>query len=211
MVFEAFKIGSVSSVNPKKATARVYFPDDDGMVSYDLQVLQPTSFGNKDYSMPDVGADVVCGFLSSGSEEGFILGAVYSDGNPPPESTMDKRTVVFKDGTRIVYDRATHELTVTIGGTRIVANRTNVNVFCDTALISATQGVEIDTPATHITGTLTVDKLITGSGGLAISGGSGASVTGSLTTTGDVTAGGISLQGHTHTEQGDGSETSTAH
>ena len=43
---------------------------------------------------------------------------------------------------------------------------------------------------------------------MAISGGSGASVTGDLTTTGDVKAGPISLKTHTHTEQGDGAETS---
>ncbi|MFR4148362.1 MAG: phage baseplate assembly protein V, partial [Sutterella wadsworthensis] len=48
------------------------------------------------------------------------------------------------------------------------------------------------------TGTLTVMGLITGKGGLAISGGSGASVDGSLTTTGDVVAAGISLDTHTH-------------
>lgn len=39
----------------------------------------------------------------------------------------------------------------------------------------------------------------TGTGGMAISGGDGATVDGNLTTTGDVVAGGISLQDHTHT------------
>ena len=49
----------------------------------------------------------------------------------------------------------------------------------------------------------------TGTGGMAISGGDGATVDGNLTTTGDVEAGGISLQDHTHTCP-DG-ETSSAH
>ena len=71
--------------------------------------------------------------------------------------------------------------------------------------------VTLDTPATTLTGTLTVQGLITGKGGMAISGGSGASVTGDLTTTGDVKAGSISLKTHTHTEQGDGAETSGPH
>ena len=43
-----------------------------------------------------------------------------------------------------------------------------------------------------------MDKLITGAGGLSISGGSGAAVDGDLKTTGDVKAGGISLTGHVH-------------
>ena len=65
--------------------------------------------------------------------------------------------------------------------------------------------------ASSVKGTLTVQGLITGKGGMAISGGSGASVTGDLKTTGDVVAGAISLKTHTHTEQGDGAETSGPH
>lgn len=210
MVFDCIKIGTVSSADPAKATARVIFPDDDGLVSYDLQVLQINSFRNTDFAMPDVGTDVVCAFLSSGAEEGFILGAVYTDGNPPPESSMDKRTVVFKDGTRISYDRATHTLSADIEGTSIVADRNNVTITapaavtvnCTNATVNASSSVTIDTPKTDITGVLNVAGLITGKGGLAISGGSGgaaATVSGTLKTTGDVEAGGISLQGHTHT------------
>ena len=83
---------------------------------------------------------------------------------------------------------------------------------CDTATVEASSSVKVDTPTTTVTGdviiqkTLTVQKTatvvgtITGMGGFAISGGSGATckVTGSVETTGDVKAGGISLQGHTH-------------
>lgn len=221
MDLDRIKIGTVSSVNPEKATARVVFPDDDGLVSYDLQVMQVNGFRNKDYAMPDVGTDVVCIFLGSGTEEGFIIGAVYTEGNPPPESSMDKRTVVFKDGTRVSYDRATHTLSAEIEGTLIVADRQNVTikapsavtVNCTNATVNASASVTIDTPKTDITGVLNVAGLITGKGGLAISGGGGgaaATVTGTLKTTGDVVAGGISLQGHTHTENGPGAETSTA-
>lgn len=58
--------------------------------------------------------------------------------------------------------------------------------------------VDITAPQTNIHGPLTVDGLITGKGGLTISGGSGAAVNGSLTTTGDVVAAGVSLDHHTH-------------
>ena len=86
-----------------------------------------------------------------------------------------------------------------------------------TAVVNASGSTTVDSPTVTITGDTTIQKTLTvlghisGSGGMAISGGSGASVTGSLTTTGDMTAGGISLQGHVHTEQGDGSDTSTPH
>lgn len=59
--------------------------------------------------------------------------------------------------------------------------------------------IVLDSPMVECTGQLQVASLITGTGGLTVSGGSGASVTGSMTTTGDVTAGGISLMHHTHT------------
>ena len=59
--------------------------------------------------------------------------------------------------------------------------------------------VKIDAPTVEITGALKVAKLITGTGGMAISGGSGAAVTGDIKVSGgDVTADGISLQNHTH-------------
>lgn len=54
----------------------------------------------------------------------------------------------------------------------------------------------------------TVGKF-TGQGGMAISGGDGATVDGNVKVTGDVTAGGISVQDHTHT--GVHGETSSAH
>ena len=63
---------------------------------------------------------------------------------------------------------------------------------------------------------LNVTGLITGKGGLAVSGGGGAAVTvsgnmnleGQIDASSDVVAGGISLMNHQHKEQGDGSPTS---
>ena len=79
----------------------------------------------------------------------------------------------------------------------VVVNSTDVTV-------NASGSTKIDSPSVTITGdttiekTLTVRELISGTGGMTVSGGSGASVTGNLITTGDVTAGGISLQNHVH-------------
>lgn len=70
--------------------------------------------------------------------------------------------------------------------------------------VNASGSTKIDSPSVTITGdttiekTLTVRELISGTGGMTVSGGNGASVTGNLSTTGDVTAGGISLQNHVH-------------
>lgn len=221
---DLIKIGEVSSVDPEKCTARVVFDDEDSLVSYDLQILQRNTYENQDYQMVHPGEDVVCLFLGPGQEDGFIIGSLYAGEIKPPEASLDRRTVVFSDGTRVCYDRQEHKLTVTIEGTEIVFNRQDgsitvpnaVTINCTTATVNASSSVTLDTPKTDITGVLNVMGLITGKGGLAVSGGSGAAVSvtgdmnlqGQVDASGDVKAGGISLMNHVHTEQGDGADVS---
>ena len=111
-----------------------------------------------------------------------------------------QKVVLARDG---IVVETPKNLTATVGGSAVAT------VSGTTTLQSG--AVTIDAPSVHITGTLSVDGLITGTGGMTVSGGSGASVTGSMTVSDDVTAGGISLMTHTHTEQGDGAETSGPH
>lgn len=218
------KIGEISSIDPAKCTARVVFDDEDSIVSFDLPVLQRNSLKNHDYAMPDVGEDAIVLFFGEGQEDGVILGSIYAGEVTPPESTENRRTVVFDDETRVCYDRQEHKLTVTIEGTEIVFNRQDgtitvpnaVTINCTTATVNASSGITLDTPKTDVTGVLNVAGLITGKGGLAVSGGGGAAVTvtgnmklqGQIEASSDVTAGGISLMKHKHQEQGDGAPTS---
>lgn len=213
MQFDNFKIGEVSSIDPARCTARVIFDDENSMVSYDLPIMQRNSFGNRDYQMVDVGEDVLCLFRSDGFEDGVIIGSFYAGDVEPPETTADRRTVVFKDGTRICYDRASHTLTVTIEGTVIVFDQQtgsitvpeSASVFCKKALVQASESVTIDSPDTLFTGNIKVQGLITGQGGFTVTGGGGVvancniQLNGTLTATEDVVASGISLNGHTHT------------
>lgn len=213
MQFDNFKIGEVSSIDPARCTARVIFDDENSMVSYDLPIMQRNSYGNCDYQMPDIGEDVLCLFRSDGFEDGVIIGSFYSGEVTPPESNADRRTVVFKDGTRICYDRAAHTLTVTIAGTVIVFDQQkgsitvpdSLTVNCTTATIHASKSVTIDAPDTFFTGNITVQGLINGQGGFTVTGGGGVvancniQLNDSMAATGDVTASGISLNSHTHT------------
>lgn len=218
------KIGEVSSIDSAKCTARVVFDDEDSIVSYDLPVLQRNTLKNHDFAMPDVGEDAIVLFFGEGQEDGVILGSIYAGEVTPPESTENRRTVVFDDETRVCYDRQEHKLTVTIEGTEVVFNRQDgsitvpnaVTINCTTATVNASSGITLDTPKTDVTGVLNVAGLITGKGGLAVSGGGGAAVTvtgnmklqGQIEASSDVTAGGISLMKHKHQEQGDGAPTS---
>lgn len=83
-----------------------------------------------------------------------------------------------------------HNLTATVGGDASVVVSGSTMLTCPM--------VTIDAQTVHLTGALIVDGAIVGTGGLTVSGGSGASVTGSITVSDDVMAGGISLMTHTH-------------
>lgn len=98
------------------------------------------------------------------------------------------------------------------GATTVHCHTAEVNID-QTATVNVGSSTTLNCPAntingnveingdTQMNGTLTVTNVITGQGGFAISGGSGATckVNGSVETTGDVKAGGISLMNHTHT------------
>ena len=113
---------------------------------------------------------------------------------------------VFDDGTRVIFARLDGENSGIIDydteTTGDVVHDKTVTTIGDT-----------NHKANVLTeGQTTVVKQITGQGGMAVSGGSGATVTGNMQIkSGDVTADNISLKNHTHTEQGDGAETSAAH
>ncbi|WP_410098385.1 phage baseplate assembly protein V [Sutterella wadsworthensis] len=172
----------------------------------DLEHVEPYGFTSepKDDEQPEAfalffGGDRSHGIVFCVADRRFRLKnmkpgevAIYDD--------LGQKVYLTRDGLVI---ETPGTLTATVGG------NLTAEVAGDAALKASS--VKLDTPATTLTGTLTVQGLITGQGGMAISGGSGASVTGDLKTTGDVVAGAISLKTHTHTEQGDGAETSGPH
>ena len=89
------KIGKVSSVDEKKGTARVLFPDRGESVSGDLFIIVPF--------MPSVNERVVCVFDDRGT--GFIIGSFYADSRLPPLGDKNKAYVDFNDGTVLRYDK----------------------------------------------------------------------------------------------------------
>ncbi len=198
------RIGEVSSVDYAKGTARVAFDDYDSIISYDLPVLQPNTFKNKDYRMPDIGEDVLCIFLPNGTAEGFIVGSFYAGEVTPPESSGDFRTVKFSDGTIIKYDRAKHELTAEIDKTKIVANRENVLVNVPNSVIvtaesdvtvnaknkvtvSGSNNVEVNTK----TAVINADTAYTLTSQSATINAANIALNGNVTVSGNVTAGNI--------------------
>jgi hypothetical protein len=104
-------------------------------------------------------------------------------------------------------------VTLTHNGNLSVNTTGTANVNVTGAATIVAPSVTINSPMTHVTGTLTVDGALTFKGGMSGSGGSGATMqlSGSMTVTGgDVTVDGIAVKGHHHTAQGSNAPTTNA-
>ena len=77
-------------------------------------------------------------------------------------------------------------------GTIEIKAPTSLTVNTATATINASGSTSINSPETTINGHVTIK------GGLSVSGGEGAQVDGSISASGDITSGNISLQSHVH-------------
>lgn len=108
----------------------------------------------------------------------------------------------LQSGEVAVYDES--------GSSIVLKKGKLIEMDCDTLHIKAKTKIHMESPLVEASQVLTAQGQINGNGGLAISGGSGATVSGSLKATGDVVAGNVSVQKHVHTEQGDGAPTSAA-
>lgn len=105
------RVGIVKEVLPDKGKAIVTFPQYDDQDSYELSVLQANTLKNKHFHMPDVDEQVYV-LMDEDAEDGCILGAIYSEADPPNQTEADVYAMEFEDKTAINYDRKAHLMTV---------------------------------------------------------------------------------------------------
>ncbi|MDK4545592.1 phage baseplate assembly protein V [Kingella kingae] len=181
------QFGTVAEIDDKKHAVRVVLPALENLQTDWLPMITLAAGGNQFYCLPDMGALVVC-LLDARGESGVCLGAIYNEADPVPATSRDLHVLQYANGARIQHNRKTGDILIKTSGT-----------------------VTIDADCV-IQKTLAVNGLLTYTAGMAGSGGGGAAATisGSLKATGDITASNISLQNHTHMEQGDGAPTSAA-
>ncbi|HAU5654043.1 TPA: phage baseplate assembly protein V [Citrobacter freundii] len=190
--------GTVSAVDADGVKARVRLPECDNMRTNWLDVLQRNTQNNKDYWLPDVGEQVKV-LLDENGEDGVILGAVYSDVDKPPFSDKDVRGTKFSDGAEFSYNRTSHTLTIRGGIERLV-------IEYGTDVLVKTPKAMIDALETEVTGNLLVMGKLTYKGGMAGSGGEGATATiqgnieieGNAHATGSMLSDGANSNHHSH-------------
>ena len=124
------RFGTVTSINPKTARARVQFAED-GMNSYWLAVLQNRTYKDKFYSMPAVGEQVAC-LMDQNSEDGVILGAIYTTEDTPIIETEKQLSANFEDGTFANVDKETQTLTLSFPNIHLIGNITHEGTLSNT-------------------------------------------------------------------------------
>lgn len=177
------RLGTIHSVDLPAARARVTI---GGITTTWLPWMAERAGTTRQWSAPTVGEQVMV--LSPGGDfaAGVILLSAYSTASPAPSNSGTEHLTVYPDGARIAYDHASGALTAT---------------GVQTATLQSAGLVTIDAPDTHITGTLTVDQLLTYGNGLSgIGGSNGNQISGDFThTTGQLSSNGIVLDSHQHT------------
>ena len=105
-VSEYIFIGQVSSYGSTPGTVIVRRPDKDDRTTAELAVMSRCTKETKDYWMPAIDEQVLCVLLPNtsgkGPGEGFVIGAFYSEEDPPKESDPNVRSIRYKDGSYIV-------------------------------------------------------------------------------------------------------------
>ncbi|MBK5145931.1 phage baseplate assembly protein V [Budviciaceae bacterium BWR-B9] len=171
--------GTVTAWNAKTCRIRVEL-HESSLPSYWLQVPQGYSKSSKRRCPVELGTQVAI-LLKENGVDGVLLGAVYSEAEPPPMTDDDTDYIDYKDGTKVSYSPSEHHLDLNIAqGTVSITAPAGV-------IINASAGVTINTAS-----------------GVAIHASEGTTLNGNLTVngtidaTGDVTANGISLITHPH-------------
>ena len=129
------RFGIVSQIDPINVQARVSFEDDES-TSFWLPVLQTKTLKDKFYAMPDIGEQVAC-LMDENSEDGVILGAIYSTEDVSTTQSEKQLSVNLEDGSYINADKENQTLTVAFSKMKLIGNIEHEGTFTNTAGIKS--------------------------------------------------------------------------
>lgn len=163
-----------------------------------LPWLTSRAGNNVTWSAPDIGEQVVVMAPSGDLSQAVIMSALYQNNFPAQENTGDVHAIEYGDGTKISYNRQTHNLDVVL----CTEGSTNIETNAGLTIIAQDGGIQV-TGDTTITGAVDITGDVTITGKVDITGNVG--ITGTLKSSdtisseSDVLAAGISLKSHIHT------------
>ena len=206
MIAAMLQAGTIEIVDHSAARARVRIGN---WVSAYLPWHVPAAGAVRIWRAPSVGEQCLLISPSGMPEAGFILPGFYTTTHGQADNRDHVTVIRMPDGAQMLYDWQAGALLVEGTQSVTVKNATTVLIDSGGPVTVKAPSVTLDAPETTVTGNLTIGGALA-QGVSGSSGGGNATFGGQVHAQGDVTAGGISLQGHTHTEQGDGAPTSVA-
>ncbi len=172
----------------------------EGETRSDLEHVQPYGLAYRTHP----GAEAVGLFPNGQRSHGMVI--VVADRRYRLKGLAEGEVALYTDEGDKIHLKRGRQIEV-VGGEKVtvstkvadIAATTSAKVTSPTVELVASTKVRLDSPLVEMTGQLEVAGAITGQGGLAVSGGSGASVQGDMTISGgNVTADGIGLKTHVH-------------
>lgn len=124
------RFGIVSQINSNNAQVRVQF-GDDGSTSFWLPVLQKKTLKDKFYCLPDIGEQVAC-LMDENSEDGVILGALYSAADIPAVNSEKEIALNLENTSFININKETNTLTINFENIYITGNIQQEGIFENT-------------------------------------------------------------------------------
>lgn len=85
---DVIRIGFISTVDRIHGTAQVYYPD----LGSTTEQLHLFAF-QKEFALPEIGAQVVVLHLPNDTSSGVILGRFWGEADPPPADVLYQRTL----------------------------------------------------------------------------------------------------------------------
>jgi phage baseplate assembly protein V len=130
----SIKCGTVVAIDPEGVRVRVSMPDMGGALSPWLPVPQKGTTSARHYALPDLGEQLSF-LLDANGDQGVVLGAMYSETDPPPSKDGKVQMVEFEDGLSVAYDRGSKKLSLEGVG--------NIGIAIKGALKISAQSIEI--------------------------------------------------------------------
>lgn len=194
------RVGVVAALDEDSARVTIRIGD---ILTAPLPWLTTRAGPDRSWWAPEPGEQVLLLAPSGDLAQAVVLPSIYQEASPPPADLKTVHRTIYADGTKTEYDRQNHVLTVDCVGAVVVKGAETL--LCDfdgdITLKSATQ-VTIDAPGSTVTGTLTVEGLLSYQAGMAgqgNGGGAAATIQGDvLVSSGDVSADGVGVKSHHH-------------
>ena len=105
------RVGTVKEADYKKARVRIQI----GKILTDwLPWVTSRAGQDRNWSAPSIGEQVVLLSPSGEMAQGVVIPAIYQNKHPAPSDKETDVTLVFQDGSKVLYDKEKHHLTVSV-------------------------------------------------------------------------------------------------